>query len=37
MEVIVTIVSKVVYNLCRGLAAYIGVIIHVLCTMEIPV
>ena len=37
MEVIVTIVGKVFYSLCRGLAAYIGVLIHVLSTMDIPV
>ena len=39
MEVIVTIVSKLVYNLYRWRIqpTYIGVIIHLLSTMDIPV
>ena len=39
MEVIVTNVSKLVYNLLRELPPpiYIGIIIHVLSTMDIPV
>ena len=39
MEVIVTIVSKLVYNLFRGRIqpTYIGVIIHLLSTIGIPV
>ena len=38
MEVIVTIVSKLVYNLFTGLIVQpIGVIIHLLSTMDIPV